>query len=429
MLTKKPSLFEHLQQLTSEVAGAKLAAATPADPGGHAGSSTHPTANVDNHGQTPSEGARSKENESDVEEAEGAPSVNKAPDATDRQDQVQLNIGTQAAATGEDPSVEDNFKGTKDDPGTSSPFSTEDGQKYGQMAFGDIHKVATDLGNAVRADYANGFGLGTAPAPKGTPPAAKTAGAQTPVAPAVAADLQAGYELAASLGLNKQAAEGNVRDFLQAAVQDAVDDAARVINVIKQAAEEEVEESEPPAEGAEGGGGAPPAPAEGGGAPPPGGGGAPPDLGALLGGGGGGAPPPGAGMGGGDPSLEAQPPSEEEALQELAMALQELGIPVEALAAAAGGGAGGGMAPPPGGDMGGGGMAPPPPGGEMVPPPPEAGGGMAPPLGKVAAAAQLAQNVKAFMRSGRFQIKEAKTKRARDLRDRMKGHLLELTRR
>jgi hypothetical protein len=134
----------------------------------------------------------------------------------------------------------------------------------------------------------------------------------------------------------------------------------------------------------------------------------------------GGAEDPGAGLdaggeGGGDDA----------AVQELAMALEELGIPPEALLQAlsqAGGEAGGegGGAPPSAA------MAP-----EMGAPPE-----MAPEMGapsemvpKMAAARDLndiGHIVLRYKRAGKFQVKEARTKRSRELRDNMKQHIIEL---
>jgi hypothetical protein len=113
--------------------------------------------------------------------------------------------------------------------------------------------------------------------------------------------------------------------------------------------------------------------------------------------------PPEAAAGAGAPM--GGEPSQEEALQELAMALQELGISPEELMQSMGGAAGGGA--PMGGDVG---------GGEM-------------PAPKMAAANELktiGAAVADFKRSGLFEIKEARTKRARELRDNMKAYVREL---
>ena len=136
-------------------------APTPGDPGGYAGASTHASTSVDNRGQAATEGARSAENVSDVNEDQGALGVNQAKDAVPGcQDEAQLNIGTQSSATGEDPSVEDDYKGGKDDPGSTHPARTDndslDGHKYANASLAEL-KTATDaLSNGILADMING---------------------------------------------------------------------------------------------------------------------------------------------------------------------------------------------------------------------------------------------------------------------------------
>jgi hypothetical protein len=91
------------------------------------------------------------------------------------------------------------------------------------------------------------------------------------------------------------------------------------------------------------------------------------------------------------------------------MALQELGISPEELLAGLSGGGGAPGAAPAG---------------------PEAGGAPMMPEPKMAAAAELktiGAAVSEFKRSGNFEIKEARTKRSRQLRDIMKAHVRELT--
>jgi hypothetical protein len=210
----------------------------------------------------------------------------------------------------------------------------------------------------------------------------------------------AGYELAAALGLDKQAAEANVRDVCANTLREADEMADLFVGFFtaKQAGADPTEEA---AEGEDHRAPDDVGSGEGGEAAPAGDAGG---MEAMMGGGGG----EGAG-------LEAAPPSEEEALQELAMALQELGIPPEALLQGlSGGGEGGDPAAAMGGD----------PAAAMGGDPMAMGG--AP---KMAAANELktiGNAVVNFQRSGNFQIKEARTKRARQLRDIMKDHVREL---
>jgi len=120
------------------------------------------------------------------------------------------------------------------------------------------------------------------------------------------------------------------------------------------------------------------------------------------------------GMGVEGMGMEGMPggePTEEEAVAELAAALDELGIPLEALAEAGGGG------------------MPPEGGGEPMMPPPE-GGGM-----EVAASdkstptegQKLASAIQRFKQAGKYQFKQANDgTRARAIRDIMKGYLQEI---
>jgi hypothetical protein len=125
---------------------------------------------------------------------------------------------------------------------------------------------------------------------------------------------------------------------------------------------------------------------------------APAGLEAMMGG-------EGGGMGEEMPMEAAGPEAGggDEAVQELAMALEELGIPPEALiqALSHGGGAEGGMAP------------------EAAP---------VEDAPKMAAAAldAIGREVVSYKRAGKFQVKEARTKRSRELRDSMKQHVIEL---
>jgi hypothetical protein len=430
MARMQRSLFAQLNALAEEishnaekVAAAKSASPVPADPGGYQGASSHPSAHVDNDVQKATTGARAAEYEADVKKQQGALAVDNTPEMSQegRQDEVQQNIGTTVAATGEDPAAEKDYKGTKDDPGTSHPAKANDGEKYSSVTFKQAHANCSSLGNEILADLIN-FGSNQLSEEKaaGMPPAflanikkKKTEGEASgelkgdqdkldvdgdkkiegsdlaALRNDKEAAFSAGYELAAALGLDKQAAEANVRDVCANTLREADEMADLFVGFFtaKQAGADPTEEV---AEGEDhsapddvGSGEAGEAAGDAGG------------MEAMMGGGGEGA------------GLEAAPPSEDEALQELAMALQELGIPPEALLQGlSGGGEGGDPAAAMGGD-------------------PMAMGG-AP---KMAAANELktiGNAVVNFQRSGNFQIKEARTKRARQLRDIMKDHVREL---
>lgn len=414
------ALAEEISQNAEKVAAAKQASPVPADPGGYQGPSSHPSVSVDNDVQKATTGERASEYEADIKKQQGAPAVDNTPEMSQegRQDDVQLNIGVNVAATGEDPAAEHDYKGTKDDPGTSHPAKTNDGEKYSQVSFKAAHTKCSALGNEILADLIN-FGDSRLAEKAAEMPAALKEHAKKKEHDGLKGDqhkldvdgdgkiegsdladlrndkeasFKAGYELASALGLEKTAAEASVRDVCANTLREADEMAELFVGFYntKQANEDESEEGEDHEEpdGDEGGS---EAPAEG--AMPP------VSVEEMMGGGG------EMGMGA-EPGLEQAPPSEEEALQELAMALQELGIPPEALLQ----------------EMGAAGGAP----SEMGAPagaPPEMGA-------KVAAAnaerKMIGQSVLNFMHSGAFEVKEARTKRSRELRDIMKAHVREL---
>jgi hypothetical protein len=227
-------------------------------------------------------GARASEYESDVKKQQGALAVDNTPEMSQegRQDDVQLNIGTNAAATGEDPAAEKDYKGTKDDPGTSHPAKTNDGEKYSHVSFKTAHAKCSTLGNEILADLIN-FGdssLKQAEKKENN----KLVGGQKKLdvdgdGKIEGADLAklrggnegedkeaafaAGYELAAALGIDKAAAEASVRDVCANTLREADEMADLFVGfyTAKQAEQDEAQEgedhseSEPAEEGGEGG--------------------------------------------------------------------------------------------------------------------------------------------------------------------------------
>jgi len=417
--------FEQLNDFMKEVAAEKTAAANT-EAGGYVGESSHPSTKVDDSTDDASEGARSAENQADVKnDIPGkSPDDISEGDAGPAQDDRQLNMGTQQSATGEDPSVENDFKGDKDDPGTTHPADTEDGEKFGSLEractgadFWQAKTAALNLGNDILADFANGYGFGEvqiqkkAQAPlveapqysqQVAPPAVKQA-AVAP-APAVQQAADAGYQLASVLGMEKLSEEERSAATIEQTIKDASYDADLVgsyLHTLAHEAEKIGEHSlEDPAFGGEAEGEdhdhqgdassgmeeggdeaallAQMAGEEGGGLGGELGGGLEEELGGEL--------------GGGDPVDDAavaeaiqqlvesgpEPVSDEELLAQLAMALQESGVPGEELGAAG-------------------------------------------PEGQ-----KLASALQSFKRSGKFQFKEATNDRERKIRDLMKAHVLEL---
>ena len=440
MARTQRSLFAQLNSLAEEIshssvkaAAVKAAGPTPADPGTYVGSSTHPTATADNGVQTAVEGARSSEYEADIKKQQGPLGVNSTPALSQegRQDDVQLNIGTTAAATGEDPSSERDYKGTKDDPGTTHPAKTNDGEKYSAVTFKTARAQCGALGNDILANFIN-FGAtkltkqsempaflkskiadktdSCAKDEKVTVPGANktdsvdldpsAAGEEKEEGKKEAAFL-AGYELAAALGLDKTAAEAHVSEVCANTLREADEMADLFLGYM--AAKEAA--ADPTAEADEGEDhGAPEDSASGASDAP-----APEGLAEMMGGAEG-APEMGGEemMGGpemGGPEMGGAEGSPDDAVQELAMALEELGIPPEALIQALSQGGAPGGAPAPEADL--------------------AAMGGAPKLASDLDA--IGRAVINFKRSGKFQVKEARTKRSRELRDMMKQHVIELT--
>jgi hypothetical protein len=447
MARMQRSLFDQLNALAAEIAQSpvktaaeKSAGPVPADPGGYQGASSHPTTSADNGVQNASTGARASEYEADVKKQQGALAVDNTPEMSQegRQDEVQTNIGVSAKATGEDPSNEKDFKGDKDDPGTSSPVKANDGEKYSSVTFKEARDRAGTLGNDILANLIN-FGASKLTNEKAAEMPAflkkkteekseeksestgelkgdqhkldtdndgKIEGSDLAALRSdKAAAFKAGYELAAHLGMDKAAAEASVREVCANTIREADEMADLFIGFVNSKAAaadptEEAAEGEDHSAPEDAASGMSDAPADDAAA-----GGAPAGLEAMMGAEGGPAPEAAGGE-----------PSEDEAVQELAMALEELGIPPEALLQALSGAGGAGAE---------GGM------------PPEAGAapdaGM-PPMEepKMAAAKDLdaiGRAVVNFKRAGRFQVKEARTKRSRQLRDMMKQHVLELVNR
>jgi hypothetical protein len=390
--------------------GVDKSAEAHTEPGSIGGATTHPVKNVDDRTEAAKEGERSAENTADVKDDQGKPGVDSTPEAKTASANVfdfagslakkadggavqtpgsaaddHLQIGTNVQATGDDPSNETKkVKPGKDDPGSSHPARTDngelDGHKYAydgntplEKMAGDFKELAENIcaqiawmskeeGNVKTAAAAQQH-AGNKPA---TPP--------TPVKQAQAIDPQlagqAGWELAGLLNgtLDKAAADKMVEGTIAEIIKTASDDADRLIRYYDAYFKQSGDEAPP-----EDAGGGEPSGGEGGDLMGGGGGGDPSGMMAALGGGadaGGGGMPGGDPMGGGG----GEGGGDAEA-QQLAMLLQQMGVTPEELEAAMqqiGGGGGGAMPPGGGGGMGGGAM---PPGGAGAPPP-GGGGGM-----------------------------------------------------
>jgi hypothetical protein len=389
---------------------------------------SHPTGDADDQTQKNTTGSRAAEHTKDVKNVPGA-SVDATPPQNPDQDQVQNSQGTTQSSTGKDPATEDAYKGTKKDPGTSHPATTEDGEKYGaamlqkfaSMDFLQLHAHAEKLANDITSSLAaSGSSLlntppsapaaGSSPASGASPSTSKGAAASTPAEAAPAS--QEAKQAAAIAGYTAAAAanpsfEDLVKQGAMAIIQDAehcADLVAHYLRLTKRAGDDE-ESSDKPKEKSSGGG-APPA------EPPADAGGAPPMDPAAMGGGGG----------------------EEEILNELISAALEAGISPEELLAMIQGAGGGGD------PMAGGGAPPMDPammgGGDPM----AAMGGGAPPadpamMGKAAAAAQRAQLAVLFKsaadhrKSGKFVYRAPKTAEEAAIRQQTQKYLREIAKR
>jgi len=394
-----PQLFDQLREFLSEVenekqASVKKRAAANTEPGSQGGDTSHPSKDVDDNTQPATEGKRSQENTSDVKKTIFNGGVDAAGDSSPSQEDQQFDVGITSASTGEDPASEDDYKSDKEDPGTSHPAKTNDGEKYGSMSFGELRKLASNKANDMLSDITLNMKQAAGSKPMPDFIQKKIDEKKGKKAPAADCDkMAAAGAAAASLTadqqdeFSKQAREA-VAGSIEQTIADGLEKAAMVgsyLQAFYKAAEgeaaapeeEEGEESAPPEEGgAEGG-------AESGMEVDPG-------MMAQM-----------AGEGGGEGGGGASP---DDAAQELLMALQEQGIdPAELLAMIQQGGAGGA-----GGDPGAGGM------------PPEAA--------KMASAqasverdlANLIKYAQSYRKAGKFRFSEAKTAQQRNLRDQIK---------
>jgi hypothetical protein len=254
MNTKQAALVSIDAMLRQIAEQSVKSAEAKSEPGGYQGSTTHPVKNVDDRLMEATEGERSRENSSDVQEQQGAPSVDSTSESTPSQDTVQYNIGTTQSATGEDPSSEtESAKAKKDDPGSSHPMRTDndslDGHKYAQHIIKLTEKAAAQ-GNdllALLAIEAQG---------EIQQKAAQLSGAKAPAAPeAVAKAAEAGAELAnmaaGGVGADKQAEAAAVVDSIALTISDAFAMAEKTaayldeyFRALKKAEDEEGESSE-----------------------------------------------------------------------------------------------------------------------------------------------------------------------------------------
>jgi hypothetical protein len=412
-------MFDRISRLLEQVSAEKQAGDGMTDPGTQDGSSSHVSAKVNDPTlRKPVEGEQSADDSSEAKKinpsiVDKKPEI--TPDSAPKQEEQQLGTGKPTGDPGV--STQDKPRDERDGDmgGTSHPAKGSLGDKCAQditsLSNADLYKMAADLGNEIAADLAT----------------SQMQAKQASAAPAVDANqaAQAGYQASAQSSdealLDKYAADVITSTTTQAqhAAELVYGHLRAEAALAKQAAEKKIGTTDPTGGESEGEDHTKSSDKERSalldtmaGAAPAGGEGA---LGAGAGGdesfGGAAVPPPpgaeGAGGEAGGPPPELQGMNEEQALQELAMALMELGIDPAALAAAAAkGGAGGAL-----------GAAPPMPG---------AGPEAAPEIAAKMAAAVSDYRAKKSA-EGTFRFTEAKQGSAqRTVRDYMKDYVSEL---
>jgi hypothetical protein len=155
------ALFDELRSFLAEVetqqvkaASSKKRAEANTEAGSYEGGTSHPVKSVDDQTDDAHEGARSTENSADVKEQVPGGGVDSASEKTPDQEGQQFDVGITSTSTGEDPANEGDYKGTKDDPGTSHPAKTEDGEKYSSMSFAKLKGLVEKKANALIASIA-----------------------------------------------------------------------------------------------------------------------------------------------------------------------------------------------------------------------------------------------------------------------------------
>jgi hypothetical protein len=410
--------------MIDEIGATKTAAAkraeTLSETGSIGGTTSHPSKSIEDGLQSATEGARSSENAADAKKITGTPDATSDTINQNVQSEANKDMGTSQSMTGEAPSVEDAFKGNKDDGSiggsTSHPATTEDGEKYGSWNFAKTAAHSNTLANTLLSEIAAGKYSDT--------PGTKQAAA---VANPVIKAAHAGYDAAAAIANQAPAVDNNAETFIRETVKEANDSAVlayryltNYFQAVKQASPDADDAAAPEGEGApptdpaaEGGAGG----GEGS-APPPGGGGegGGGDIAGMLGAM---APPEAGGAGGmpgdGAPGAGAPAASNDEVLNELINIMMEMGISPEELVAklSAGGGA------PPADPMGGAGGAPP-----MGPGPAGDAGAMLPKAAGINAPKLLAK-IAEHRRSGKFVFGPPKTARDQALRSHMRSFVVE----
>lgn len=206
------------------------------------GSSTHPSADAEDNTQNATEGFRSNENTSDVKKQEPEKSPEVVAEVSPGDDQP--TDGQNAKATGEDPTAEDAYKETFQDPGTSSVADV--GGKQASLL--DCARTLEKAGSALLAAIEKEASAGSDPKQASQAAADKKPASAKPEKTAAEKEAEAGAEVADVADgeteeeqLRKVAAA--VGEAYKSIVRDATERALLVHAYVK-SAEEEGEEDE-----------------------------------------------------------------------------------------------------------------------------------------------------------------------------------------
>jgi hypothetical protein len=172
MATSAQSTLGTIEQFIGTVGARQKQAEANTEPGSIGGATSHPVKNVDDRTEPAKEGARSKENTTDVKEDQGKLSVESAPEATAKSAAAllagfakkaegggavstpgsaaddHLQIGTNVQPTGDDKSNEtSSAKAGKEDPGSTHPARTDNTALDGHKYAGDdgLKKIAAEI--------------------------------------------------------------------------------------------------------------------------------------------------------------------------------------------------------------------------------------------------------------------------------------------
>jgi hypothetical protein len=147
----KNSLFDELRVFLQEI-GAEKSASHRLGKRADAYNSSHPTEKVEDNTTEMPDSSREKEHDRDVKENVGAGNVVSSSENSLDDYYTNPTQGLNPSAVGEDKKTEENYKATKDDPGTSHPATTEDGEKYGSYSrkgFFELYKEASEKCNDI----------------------------------------------------------------------------------------------------------------------------------------------------------------------------------------------------------------------------------------------------------------------------------------